>query len=134
MALKFKQVDCYVRDKARLMKFLTMLAEDDKEKSPEGLYSTLGKQFAAMWVCDEMGAEIGIIVFHTQHYRTGRCLSIVGAAGTCLQDWGSMTENFRELGASFGCVQMEMIGRRGFMKVFKPHGWKEKMVIIECKI
>ena len=134
MALKFKTIDCYTRDKSEVMRFLQMLADDDIEISPEGLYSHLGRTYAAQWVCDEMGSRIGIIVFKVAKYRHTRCLSIVGAAGTCLQDWGGMTENFRELGKELQCDLMEMVGRRGFVKCFKPFGWKEKVVVIQCAI
>jgi hypothetical protein len=134
MALKFKAVNCYTREKEELMRFLYILAEDDKEVSPEHLHDQLGRKYAAQWVCDEMGTHIGIIIFQVAAFRTGRCLSVVGAAGTCLQAWGEMTEQFRTLAKQANCTTMEMVGRKGFARAFKPHGWTEKHVVIECAV
>jgi len=134
MALKFKSVNCYTREKDELMRFLYLLAEDDKEISPEHLHDQLGRKYACQWVCDEMGTHIGIIIFQCVAFRTGRCLSVIGAAGTCLQDWAAMTDQFRALAKEANCVTMEMVGRKGFARAFKPHGWTEKHVVIECAV
>jgi len=134
MALKFKAVNCYTRERDALMPFFELLAENDKEVSPAHLYDQLGRKYACQWVCDEMGSHIGIIIFNVMAYRTGRCFTIVGAAGTCLQDWSGMTEQFRKLAKEANCSMMEMVGRKGFARTFKPYGWKEKHVVIECEV
>ena len=83
--------------------------------------------------CTDDGEIVGVIVSSIVTYADYKCLSIVGAAGAAT-DYEQLHGFFNALAQQLECSRFEIRGRRGFVKKFADHGWKEKYTVIECQV
>lgn len=84
------------------------------------------------WCTDE-GELVGLLVTSVTPYASGKSLVIVGAAGDP-QDYEFAHNFFLELCKQFECSEVEIRGRRGFMKKFASEGYEEKYTVLHFKV
>ncbi len=106
----------------------------------DALYADITKESQHLWVIfrgdDEMLAS-----FTTQfcYYPKKMNLSIVfcgsnESMGGVSGNWTHAMGMLREWAKAFGCDAIEIVGRRGWLKVFKPIGFEESYITIESKV
>ena len=73
---------------------------------------------------------IGIVTI----VQIGDVMHLDGAAGDVLGEWGILDKSFVELCKQKNCTSYEFRGRKGFLKVFKKFGMKEKYTVMSRTI
>lgn len=63
-----------------------------------------------------------------------RTLSILTAGGTNAAAWcGAMHDATMQVARETGCVRMVILGRPGWRRLMRPHGWREAATFIEVQ-
>lgn len=124
----------FVRDSERVVRWTDRIARSSSGQFDTDVLldavSTGGH--SAFYYCTDDDNPKGIIYSTVVNHLSGNTLTVVGAAGdgAVEDDWADLTTLFNDLAKSLDCVDFEIRGRRGFMRVFKPLGWEEKYTVI----
>tara|TARA_R100001129_G_C5305955_1_gene243787 strand:+ start:141 stop:671 length:531 start_codon:yes stop_codon:yes gene_type:complete len=90
---------------------------------------------ATLWVVldDEDDNKIyGIIFTEISHYPRKKMLSITFASGDNLDSWiDESLEVLENWAVDNNCTDMEITGRRGWVRKLNLHDWKEEFVIVK---
>lgn len=109
----------------------------------ESLYLEIIRGSSHLWILFE-GDDEAVSAFTTQfvHYPLKLNLSLVflGADDSDesfngrLQAWGALMPEVLEWARLHGCSGLEIIGRRGWLRVLKDQGFKESYLMIESEV
>lgn len=80
--------------------------------------------------CTNEGEVVGMLITTVAVYSGNKCFSIVGAAGTLLDQWDEASDILLNMAKHMECVTAEMRGRFGLVKRFKNMGWEPKYVTL----
>ena len=133
----------YELDKKRVDGWLMDVVEQSHQEFSLGeLKRAIASNTHQLYYSKQGGEVVGIIIVTTTDYVTGRCLVVVGGAGSIgwsgeapsREYWENLHSDFRELAKSYRCKTMELNGRIGFLRKLKQFGWSEKYTKIQCNM
>lgn len=78
------------------------------------------------------GKPVGCCVTELIESPRGRCCNVVVVAGSRFDEaYSAMEPDIIRWAASWGCVRLQMTGRKGWVRKLAGHGWRQIMVTLE---
>jgi hypothetical protein len=100
------------------------------------IYNSIEEQGYQLWVAfDESNKIKGAVVTEICNYPQRRVLSMTYCGGENLVEWKDpMLDLLRRYAADVGCDAIEAVARKGWAKVFKNDGYKDRWVTFELPL
>jgi hypothetical protein len=85
-----------------------------------------------LWVASENGRLLAACVSEIHKHPTGKLsFHIILAGGRDVRKWGLLAfDRWVEYAHLYGCTTIRVIGRKGWLRYFKPHGFSVEAFIL----
>ena len=90
------------------------------------LYNAIAKGTHDMYYHFSKGEPTGIYVVTTADYVSHKTMVVIGAAGETGEGIPDSVKALEGLAKDKGCSAIDIIGRIGWEKLYKKHGWRVK--------
>lgn len=94
------------------------------------VYSRLLAKEMQLFVCGDIDGAFVTEILHYKRKTVLRGVSIGGEFGAC--DFAEITETLKNWAKELGAT-VELVGRPGWVRALKKHGWKQTSVIMEVE-
>lgn len=74
-----------------------------------------------------------VMIMEVVHYEDYKVYHGVIAAGD-FEEIAAMHEPIKAIAKGLGCTKLALSGRRGWLRAFKPYGWREQQTVIELPL
>ena len=115
----------------RLKVWIEDIVAKDSTTNLSQLITSIDSGQHELYFCyTEQERLIGVVTI----VQIGDVMHLDGAAGDVLGEWDILDKSFVELCKQKSCTSYEFRGRKGFLKVFKKFGMKEKYTVMSRTI
>ena len=90
------------------------------------LYNAIAKGTHEMYYHFSNGEPTGIYVVTTADYVSHKTMVVIGAAGETGEGIPDSVSALEGLAKSKDCTEIDIIGRIGWEKLYRQHGWRVK--------
>ena len=116
---------------AKVKEWIEDIVSKDSTADLNRLITSIDKGQHELYFCyTEQERLIGVVTI----VQIGDVMHLDGAAGDVLGEWAVLDKSFVELCKQKNCTSYEFRGRKGFLRVFKKFGMKEKYTVMSRTI
>jgi hypothetical protein len=104
-------------------------------ESMEDLADALARKDAQLWVELNAGGDVtGAVVTRLIRFPKGLHVQVMYAAGRFHSGWGNWLDIIETWGKNQGCIAIEVLGRKGWERIFISHGYAHAYSVIRKAI
>lgn len=116
-----------------IVHLLNRLVEYDEDVILEEIFSSLVNKKQQLWLAVSDGIKALAVTEINQRPKQKVCL-IYGISGDDMGSWIHFLPVIERWALSIGCDSTELMGRRGWERKLKTHGWELTKVVIRKKL
>lgn len=111
-----------------------LLAGGDADVGTEDVHNDLLNSNRQLWTAVDEGKIIAAAVTQIIVFPRNKIGQVTLGAGIRMEEWMHYMQVFEQWFKSMGCTRVELLGRPGWSRVFKQHGFVPESLVVRKRI